>query len=424
MPKHNPFRNALIQLDRAAKLGQLPKRAYEILRQPQRIFQIAIPVRLDNGQTKIFEGYRVQYNDARGPFKGGIRFHPQTNLDEVKALALWMAIKCATVNIPFGGGKGGVTVDPKTLSARELEELSRGWVRAMHKYLGPEVDVPAPDVYTTPKIMAWMVDEYSRLTGKWQPGAFTGKPLEIGGSAGREFSTGQGGLYVVNALMKKLNRKPAQTRVAVQGFGNVGYFVSKLMHDAGYKIVALSDSRGGIEDLRSKGMDPEHVMATKRERGMIGGVYCVGTVCDAKHYRAITNEQLLAMKVDVLVPAALENAITGENASRVKARLVLEMANGAVTPDADEKFRRRKIVVAPDILANAGGVVGSYFEWVQNLTNTYWPEQKVLERLKPVMENALDQVWDTAQKLKTDLRTAAWVVATSRIAKAIEARGW
>lgn len=424
MTNANPFHSALIQLARAAKLGNLPHRTYEILKQPLRIFQVAIPVRMDSGQTEIFEGYRVQYNDARGPFKGGIRYHPQTNLDEVKALALWMTIKNATVNIPFGGAKGGVTVDPKKLSGRELEELSRGWVRAMHKYLGPEVDVPAPDVYTTPKIMAWMVDEYSRLTGTWQPGAFTGKPVEIGGSPGREYSTGLGGMLVLNQLLKKLKKSPKQTTVAVQGFGNVGFWLSKHLHQAGYRIVALADSRGGIQDLRNKGMDPAHVMETKRERGMIAGVYCVGTVCDAANYRAITNEQLLELPVDVLVPAALENAIVPDNANKVEAKIILEMANGAVTPEADEKLRHQKVTVVPDVLANAGGVVGSYFEWVQNVTNSYWPEEKYNDRLKTVMENAFDSVWLTSREYKTDLRTAAWVVATARIAKAIEARGW
>ncbi len=424
MPKANPYRNALAQLRRAAELGGLSPHALAILRQPQRIFQVAIPVTLDDGTTKIFEGYRVQYNDARGPFKGGIRFHPQTNLDEVKALAFWMAVKCAVVNIPFGGAKGGVTVDPKRLSARELEALSRGWVRAMQKYLGPQVDIPAPDVYTTPKIMAWMVDEYSRLTGSWQPGAFTGKPLAVGGSAGREYSTGQGGLEVLTAYLRKWKRTPAKTTVAIQGFGNVGFHTAQLLHRAGYKVVALSDSRGGILDLRRRGMDPAHVMATKRERGMISGVYCVGTVCDETNYRAVTNAQLLTLDVDVLVPAALENAITGENAGRVRAKVVLEMANGAVTPEADAKLRRKGAVVLPDILANAGGVVGSYFEWVQNLTNSYWPEAKVLERLHQVMTTAFDEVWASSRDLKTDLRTAGWIVATRRIAQAIEARGW
>ncbi len=423
MAQQNPFRNALTQLDRAATYAALPDRAVEILKRPRRTIQVSIPVRMDDGTTKVFEGYRVQYNDARGPFKGGIRFHPKTNIDEVKALAFWMAIKCATVNIPFGGGKGGVTVDPKTLSPREIEELSRGWVRALYKYLGPSVDVPAPDVYTTPQIMAWMVDEYSRLTGSWQPGAFTGKPLNLGGAVGREYSTGLGGLHVLDLLMAKLGKKPSSSTVAVQGFGNVGYFIAKLMHDAGYRVVAVSDSRGGIYDLRGKGMDPVHIMATKKERGMIGGMYCVGTVCDSEHYKLVTNEQLLALPVDVLVPSALENAVTVANAGKVRAKVVLEMANGAVTPEADVKLAKRKVTVAPDILANAGGVVGSYFEWVQNTTNTYWTEKRFREELKTTMVDSFRTVWNAHESHGVDLRTAAWIVATKRIGDAIISRG-
>lgn len=423
MATNNPFRNALTQLRRAAAYAKVSSRAAEVLKRPQRILQVAIPVRMDDGTTRVFEGYRVQYNDARGPFKGGIRFHPKTNLDEVKALAFWMAVKCAAANIPFGGAKGGVTVDPKTLSTRELEELSRGWVRALHKYLGPSVDVPAPDVYTTPQIMGWMADEYARLTGSWQPAAFTGKPLHLGGAVGREYSTGLGGLYVLERTMAKLGKKPKDTTVAVQGFGNVGYFIAKLLHDAGYRVVALSDSRGGIVDLRKKGMDPAHVMQTKKERGMISGMYCVGTVCDQTNYKSVTNSQLLALPVDVLVPAALENALTAANAGRVKAKVILEMANGAATPEADERFAKRKIILAPDILANAGGVVGSYFEWIQNTTNTYWNEQKFRDALKTTMHSAFDAVWKAHEAYRVDLRTAAWIVAIQRIGEAIATRG-
>lgn len=422
MANQNPFHHALQQLQHAVELGKIPAHVHEILKRPQRILEVGIPVRMDDGTTKVFEGYRVQYNDARGPFKGGIRFHPKTNLAEVKALAFWMAIKCATVDIPFGGGKGGVTVDAKSLSLRELEVLSRGWVKALYKYLGPGVDVPAPDVYTTPQIMAWMADEYSKLTGKWQPGAFTGKPLAIGGAAGRESSTGLGGLFVLNKLMAKLERKPSQTTVAVQGFGNVGYFMAKLLTGAGYKVVAASDSHGGVFDVAKKGMDPDVIMKGKRERGGITATY--GTVTDAKRYKAVTNEQLLALPVDVLVPAALENAITGRNAGKVKAKIVLEMANGGVTPDADAKLNRKKTVVAPDILANAGGVAGSYFEWVQNTTNSYWVEKKFTAELKDVMERAFDVVWKAHDSYVTDLRTAAWIVATKRIGDSITARGW
>jgi len=422
MANQNPFHHALQQLERVVEFGKTPAHVHEILKRPQRILEVGIPVRMDDGTTKVFEGYRVQYNDARGPFKGGIRFHPKTNLSEVKALAFWMAIKCATVDVPFGGGKGGVTVDAKKLSPRELEALSRGWVKALYKYLGPDVDVPAPDVYTTPQIMAWMVDEYSTLTGKWQPGAFTGKPLAIGGAVGREYSTGLGGLYVLNQLMAKLKRKPSQTTVAVQGYGNVGYFMAKLLNGAGYRVVAASDSHGGIYDVAKKGMDPDAIMKGKKEKGSITAT--CGAVTDAKKYRAVTNEQLLALPVDVLVPAALENAITNANAGKVKASIILEMSNGGVTPDADAKFGRKKTVVVPDILANAGGVVGSYFEWVQNTTNSYWTEKKFTVELKDVMERAFDSVWKAHDTHGTDLRTAAWIVATKRIGDAITARGW
>ncbi len=421
MANQNPFHHALQQLEHAATLGKIPADVLEILKRPQRIIEVSIPVRMDDGTVKVFEGYRVQYNDARGPFKGGIRFHPKTNLAEVKALAFWMAIKCATVDIPFGGGKGGVTVDAKSLSPRELEALSRGWVKSLYKNIGPEVDVPAPDVYTTPQIMGWMVDEYSKLTDKWQPGTFTGKPLTIGGALGREYSTGLGGLFVLNQLMGKLKKKPSQTTVAVQGYGNVGYFMAKLLHEAGYKVVAASDSHGGIMDVAKKGMDPDVIMKGKKEHGGITATY--GNVTDAKKYRAVTNEQLLALSVDVLVPAALENAITEKNAGKIKASIVLEMSNGGVTPDADAKLHRKNIVVAPDILANAGGVAGSYFEWVQNITNSYWTEKKFTTELKETMERAFDAVWKAHDTYGTDLRTAAWIVATKRIGDAITARG-
>ncbi|MEK7637265.1 MAG: Glu/Leu/Phe/Val dehydrogenase [Patescibacteria group bacterium] len=419
----NPFANAMAQLRDAARVIDLDPRLVTALQTPQRILAVGIPVRMDDGSMKVFSGYRVQHNDARGPFKGGIRYHQQTNLNEVKALAFWMTIKCAVVGIPYGGGKGGVTVNPKELSMGELERLSRGWVQAMYRHLGPWQDVPAPDVYTTPQIMAWMTDEYSKLSGQWTPAAFTGKPIAVGGSAGREYATGQGGFYILEALLAKLKKSPRRMTVAVQGFGNVGYFTAKLLHDAGYKVVALSDSHGGILDLRKQGMDPEHVMATKRERGMIGGMYCVGTVCDAKNYRAITNDQLLALPVDILVPAALENAITEKNAGRVKAKLILEMANGAVTPEADIKLFRRKITVVPDILANAGGVTGSYFEWTQNLQGVHWTEKEVLSKLKPTMIRSFNEVWDMAAKHRVSLRQGAFILGIDRIAEAMKLRG-
>lgn len=419
----NPFSSAMAQLKKAADILNLSTDIRGQLERPTRILESGVPVRMDDGSTKVFQAYRVQYNDARGPFKGGIRFHPKTDLHEVKALSFWMAVKCAVVGIPFGGGKGGVTVDPKKLSQRELELLSRGWVRAFAQYLGPNRDVPAPDVYTNPTIMGWMVDEYSRVTGEWQPGTFTGKPLAIGGSEGRTEATGQGGFYVFEALTKKLKLKPGKATVAVQGFGNVGYFIAQKLHDAGYKVIAVSDSRGGILDKRRKGMDPKHIMDAKKEKGLIDGCYCVGTVCDCEHYQQITNEQLLKLDVDVLVPAALENAITKDNVGKIKARAIVEMANGPLTPDADERLQKRGIPVVPDVLANAGGVTVSYFEWVQNNQGDRWTEAEVLRRLQPIMEKSFDQVWTIAQEKKISLRTAAFVLAIQRIVDAMQARG-
>ncbi|MBI2984111.1 MAG: Glu/Leu/Phe/Val dehydrogenase [Candidatus Kerfeldbacteria bacterium] len=387
---------------------------------PERTIEVSIPVTMDDGSLRVFPGWRVQYNNARGPYKGGIRYHPQTNPDEIKALAFWMTIKCALLNLPYGGGKGGVTVDPRLLSRGELERLSRGWVRAMFPNLGPQVDVPAPDVYTNPQIMAWMTDEYSRLAGRPTPAAFTGKPIEAGGSAGREFSTGQGGLDVLTALMSKLGRAPKDTTVAVQGFGNVGYHLARLLQRAGYRIVALSDSKGGIEDKRRLGMEPEHVMTSKQAKGMIDGMYCIGSVCDFTNYQAITNKQLLALPVDILVPAALEDAITEQNAGAVQAKIILEMANGAVTPEAENVLVQRQITVVPDILANAGGVVGSYFEWQQNLASEHWTEAEVLQRLQSMMTQAFEQTWSKAQQHQVGFRLGAYLVALGRLAEAMK----
>lgn len=418
----NPFTNALTQLKKAEDYLHLPKHLLQQLQQPQRILQFSLPILMDDGTTQVFAGYRVQYNDALGPFKGGIRFHPKVDINEAKALAFWMTVKCSLVGIPMGGGKGGVTVDPKKLSKNELERLSRAWVRAISPFIGPDRDVPAPDVYTNPQIMAWMVDEYSTLEGKWSPGAFTGKPTEIGGALGRETSTGQGGVYVLTELMKVLKKDPKKTTVAVQGFGNVGYHMARLLHGQGYKIIALSDSQGGILDLRNQGMDPKNVMKTKQEKGLIDGVYCVGTVCDAKHYKQISNKQLLELKVDILIPAALENQITESNAGRIKAKIIFEMANGPTAPKADTRLFKRGVIVVPDVLANSGGVAGSYLEWVQNATHEQWTEAEFFAKLKPLMIDAFHRVWNESHRLKTDLRTAGFVLALGRVAKAMTLR--
>jgi glutamate dehydrogenase/leucine dehydrogenase len=389
-------------------LAQLNPDILKKLEHPQRTIQISIPVERDNGDLEVFTGYRVQYNNARGPFKGGIRFHPQTDLDEVKALAFWMTMKCAVVGIPYGGGKGGVTVDPKTLSEKELEKLSRGWVRVMLPNLGPTVDIPAPDVYTTPQIMAWMADEYSKLVGQPMPASFTGKPIDQGGSEGRGTSTSQGGAYVLTELMQQLGRKPKETRVSIQGFGNAGAVAAKILSDEGYKIIAVSDSRGGISN--PKGLDVVAVAAHKEK---------TSSVTNFPDAQNITNDEILVLETDILIPAALENVITETVAKNMKAVAVLELANGPTTPEADVVLFARGIHVVPDILANAGGVTGSYFEWVQNIEGTHWTEAEVWAKLKPMMKESFLATWNAAKEAKTFLRMGAYIVALKRIAEAM-----
>ncbi|MFA6272609.1 MAG: Glu/Leu/Phe/Val dehydrogenase [Patescibacteria group bacterium] len=420
----NPFTNTLEQLKKAADLIGLDQNIYEILKVPYRTFQFAIPVKMDDQTWKVFEGYRVQYNNDRGPYKGGIRFHPQANLHEVKALAALMTWKTAVANIPFGGGKGGIKVDPKQLSEGELERLSRGYINAVRDFIGPNLDVPAPDVNTNPKIMGWMVDEYSKLVGHPTPAVLTGKPLALGGSQGREAATGLGGFYLLQEVAKKLKLNPKNTKIVIQGLGNVGYHFARFAYQAGYKIIAISDSRGNIYDKRGKGLNPKYVMDTKKKKGLTSGCYCTGTVCDCKNYEKVSDKKLLELTCDILVPAALENQITDANAGKVKAKVVLEMANGPITSEADEKLARRGILVVPDILANSGGVTVSYFEWLQNISNDYWTEEVVNKKLKQLITTAFNDVWEIKEKLKTDLRTAAYVLAIQRVADALQAKGY
>ncbi len=406
------FENARQQLAAAARVLKLDSQLHSQLEYPDRVIKVAIPLRRDDGRIEVFEGFRSQYNNARGPYKGGIRYHPAVNEDEVKALSFWMAMKCAVVGLPLGGGKGGIIVDPKKLSVAELERLSRGYIRSLYKYLGPDQDIPAPDVYTTPQVMAWMLDEYETITGHHAPGMITGKPLSLGGSAGRSFSTAQGGVYVLTEAAKKLGFEPAKTTVAIQGFGNAGAHMAKLLAHLGYIIVALSDSQGGI--YIPAGIDPLEAERLKNsEQGLAG---YAGS-------KKITNEELLALPVDILVPAALENQITAANADAVKAKLIVELANGPTTPEADAVLFKKGIVVAPDILANAGGVTVSYFEQAQNASNYYWSEAEVLEKLKKIMVEAFDSVWEKKEKYAVDLRTAAFVLAVERVAEAMKARG-
>jgi glutamate dehydrogenase/leucine dehydrogenase len=393
----NPFENAMKQLKTAAEVAGV--KDYEILKTPKRTVSVTVPVKMDDGKMKYLKGYRVQYNDARGPFKGGIRYHPKVDLDEVKALAFWMTMKNAVVGVPFGGGKGGVEVNPKELSERELEALSRAYMGEIAHFIGQDIDVPAPDVYTSPKIMAWMLDEYEKIKGKKEPGVITGKPLEVGGSPGRSYSTAQGGFYVLESFTDK------KGTVAVQGFGNAGSHIARLVYEAGYKVVAVSDSKGAI--YSATGLDIpkliEHKAKTRKVEGFADPV-----------------KDILTLDVDVLVLAALENQVTGDNAKDIRARLILELANGPTTPEADELLR---IPVIPDILANAGGVTVSYFEWVQNRSGEQWTEQRVLEELKEIMASAASEVKETAEKYKCNLRIAAFIVGMDRVLEAERARG-
>lgn len=415
MNNTNPFENAMTQLEKAASFLHEPRKL-EILKQPQRILNVTIPVQMDDGSLRIFQGYRVQHNNARGPYKGGIRFHPQVSMDEVKALAFWMAMKCAIADLPLGGAKGGVIVSPRELSEGELERLSRGYARAIADCIGPDKDVPAPDVNTTGQIMGWMLDEFiietSRkrlVTSNEKKGllaTFTGKRMEDGGSEGREEATGLGGLYVLQAILAKLALKGKLT-AAVQGFGNVGANVAKFLAEAGITVVAVSDSKGGI--YAPKGLDVGQVIKAKQKTGALGG-----------QGKTITNEALLELPVDILVPSALEMVLTGANASRVRAKVVLEMANGPTTPDADTILFKKGVVVVPDILANSGGVTVSCFEWEQNLKRQHWTKKDVNKRLKNMMNTAANDVWDASRKYKTDMRTAAFVVAAERIFKAMK----
>jgi glutamate dehydrogenase (NAD(P)+) len=410
----DPFDIALKQLEKAAKVMKLDQQALEILKAPQQILQVSLPIRMDDGTIKVFTGFRVHYNNARGPVKGGIRFHPEETLSTVKALSAWMTWKTAVVDIPLGGAKGGIICDPKKMSMGELERLSRAYVRALGEFIGPEVDVPAPDVYTTPQIMAWMMDEYENIVRKSAPGVITGKPLTLGGSQGRGDATAKGGMYVLKVGAKKKGVDLSKATVAVQGFGNAGQFALKLVKEHfGSKVVAISDTKGGI--YLESGLDFEKLMAHKQKHG---------TVQDFPGAKNITNEELLELGVDVLIPAAIENQITGSNASKIKAKIILELANGPTTPEADEILYKKGILVLPDFLSNAGGVTTSYFEWVQNIGGYYWTLEEVYERLDKKMTAAAEAVLQTSDKYKVDPRTAAYVISVQRVADAMKARGW
>jgi glutamate dehydrogenase (NAD(P)+) len=414
VPTLNPFEISQRQLDMAAKKLDLDPQVHAMLREPMRTLQVHFPVRMDDGKVKTFTGFRVQYNDARGPTKGGIRFHPEETIDTVKALAAWMTWKCAVVDIPYGGGKGGVICNPKELSTGELERISRGFIRALGRFIGPERDIPAPDVYTTPQIMGWMMDEYSTIVGYNAPGVITGKPIALGGSLGRGDATARGTVHCIVEAAKELGINLKGATVAIQGYGNAGYYAAKLMKEmAGSKVVAVTDSRAGVYD--PNGIDPDGANDHKQKTGSVSGY---------KGLKAITNAEILELDVDVLIPAAIENVITDKNAAKVKAKIVAEAANGPTTPEADAILYKNGKYVIPDFLCNAGGVTVSYFEWVQNIGGFYWTIDEVYGRLEEKMIRAFHDVHEMAKKHHVDNRIGAYMVSVARVAEAMKLRGW
>lgn len=415
----NIFDSALTRLKSAAQILGLDQSIVKLLSRPQRTIELNIPLKKDNGKIEVFKGYRVQFNNWLGPFKGGLRFHRDVNMNEVLALAFWMMIKNALVGVPFGGGKGGVEVDPKTLSEKELERLTRQFTKALAPNIGPNIDVSAPDINTNSKIMDWMADEFKVRA------AFTGKSIKNSGSAGREEATGLGGFFVLEQLIKKLGLKKPLT-VAVQGFGNVGSNMAKILYENGYKVVAISDAKGAIYDVKERGFNIELVKKCREEKGFLAGCYCIGSVCDIarKYDGVIPKDELLQLPVDILIPAAMENVITKNNAGIIKAKIIFEMANGPTTVEADKILNERSsslskkgILVVPDVLCNSGGVTVSYFEWYQNMHQEIWDKEKVERKLKEMMETAFNKVWEIHKKKKVNLRTAAYIVALTRLAQ-------
>lgn len=414
----NALLSAQNQVKKACdKLG-LEKSVYELLKEPQRIIEISIPVKMDNGEVAVFKGYRAAHNDAIGPTKGGIRFHPAVTSDEVKALSIWMTFKCQVTGIPYGGAKGGVTVDVNKLSERELEQLSRGYVRGLYKYLGEKIDIPAPDVNTNGKIMSYMLDEYIKLTGNQSLGTFTGKPVEWGGSKGRTEATGYGVAIVTQKSCEKMNLKFSDAKIAVQGFGNVGSFTIKCLEDLGAKAVALGEydrNKGTYALYNENGLSYKELKAFKEKNG---------TLLNYDRAKVISLEEFFKLDLDVLIPAALENAIDETVAQGIKAKIVVEAANGPTTPKADEILKDKGITVLPDILSNAGGVTVSYFEWVQNLQGYYWSEKEVAEKEKIAMEKAFEAIWNIAEEEGVTHREAAYLLSIKKIATAMKLRGW
>ncbi|MGN6629137.1 MAG: Glu/Leu/Phe/Val family dehydrogenase [Candidatus Nitrosocosmicus sp.] len=410
---NDPYQMALKQLEETAKLINLDPGIHKILSKPKRILTVSLPIKMDNGEIEVFTGFRSQHNDARGPFKGGIRYHPQVSLEEVMALSMWMTWKCAIVDIPLGGGKGGIICDPSKLSKSEIERLTRRYAYAISDIIGPRTDIPAPDVYTGGEEMAWIMDTYSTIKGNYlQPEIITGKPIPVGGSLGRTEATGRGVSITIREAAKKLNIQLKDATVVVQGFGNAGQFAAKLVEEQGAKIIAVSDTKGAI--LNKKGLKVDELIKYKKENR---------TIKDFEGADAITNDELLTSECTVLIPAALENQITKENASKINTKIIAEAANGPTTPDADEVLYQNKILVIPDVLANSGGVTVSYFEWVQNLRREYWTEQFVNERLDGILTKAFEDIYNTHLHYNTNMRTASIASAVKKVAEATKIRG-
>jgi glutamate dehydrogenase (NADP+) len=425
------FSEALQRLEEALNYTSIPEDVVEHLKYPKYSLQVSVPVRMDNGSLEIFQGYRVRYENTRGPTKGGIRYHENVSMDEVKSLAFWMTFKCAALDIPFGGAKGGIALNPKRLSRLELERLSRGYIDAIADFIGPDVDIPAPDMYTNQMIMGWMMDQYSIIKRQIVRAVVTGKPISMGGSLGRTTATGTGAMAAIETIMPKFKSSPSDTTVAIQGFGNVGSTLASLLCERGYRVVAVSDSKGGI--YSKMGLDIPSIMQYKQANSgqvpdgsksqSLQPVYCEGSVCNVIEHSVITNEELLNLDVDILVPAALENQITIHNAHQIQAKFIFEVANGPTTPEADEILTKRGIQVFPDILVNAGGVTVSYFEWVQNRSGLYWSLDEVNSRLRERMINETGNVWAIADRKGIPMRTAAYVHALNRIGAAIRDKG-
>lgn len=413
---YNPYDNVLKVVNNAAAILGYQESDYEAIKYPERELKVAIPVVMDDGTVKVFEGFRVQHSTSRGPAKGGVRFHPNVNPDEVKALAAWMTFKCAVVNIPYGGGKGGVVCDPSELSDHELQAITRRYTVAIAPLIGPEQDIPAPDVGTNPAVMGWMMDTYSMLKGHCVQGVVTGKPIELGGALGRNAATGRGVMFTVQNILRQMNISVQDTSVAVQGMGNVGGAAAKLLYQEGMKIVAVSDVSGGL--YKEDGLNIPEI-----ERYLAGSRKNLLADYQAEGVQHIGNEELLTSKVTLLIPAALENQINESNADRIQAKIIVEAANGPTAAEADKILSRKGIVLVPDILANAGGVVVSYFEWVQNIQSVSWTEATVNEKLKEIMDAAFQAVWEIGQEKQTDLRTAAYLIAVKRVVDAKKARG-